>query len=60
LGLKAHGTNLCPLHRKLDDAIRLVENAFVSTTIADILSDPSPIRPLCPEENAFRYVQVEN
>jgi len=60
LGLKAHGTNLCPLHRKLDDAIRLVENAFVSTTIADILSDPSPIRPLCTEETAFPYVQVEN
>lgn len=60
LGLKAHGTNLCPLHRKLDDAIRLVEEAFRSTTIADILSDPSPIRPLCPEGSAFRYVQVEN
>src|SRR5450432_987244 len=28
LGLKAHGTNLCPLHRKLDDAVRSVEEAF--------------------------------
>ncbi len=37
LGLKAHGTNLCPLHRKLDDAARSVEEAFASTTIASLL-----------------------
>jgi Rrf2 family protein len=55
LGLKAHGTNLCPLHRKLDEAIRLVEEAFSSTTLADILADPSPIRPLCAEKAVFRY-----
>jgi Rrf2 family protein len=46
LGLKAHGINLCPLHRKLDDAIRTVEEAFASTTIGELLDDPSPIRPL--------------
>lgn len=56
LGLKAHGTNLCPLHRKLDDAIRLVEEAFCSTTLADILSDPSPIRPLCAEKAVLHHV----
>src|SRR5579863_5885097 len=28
LGLSAHGINLCPLHRRLDDALALVENAF--------------------------------
>jgi len=37
LGLKAHGTNLCPLHRKLDDAAASVEEAFASTTIASLL-----------------------
>ena len=46
LGIKAHSTTLCPLHRKLDDAIRSVEEAFASTTIAELLADPSPIRPL--------------
>lgn len=46
LGLNAHSTHLCPLHRKLDDAIRSVEEAFASTTIEQLLSDPSPIRPL--------------
>jgi Rrf2 family nitric oxide-sensitive transcriptional repressor len=60
LGLKAHGTKLCPLHRKLDDAIRLVEEAFASTTIAEILADPSPIRPLCHEEGPFCHVQAAN
>jgi Rrf2 family protein len=60
LSLKGHGTNLCPLHRKLDNAIRLVEEAFASTTIADILSDPSPVRPLCPQAGALCHVQVAN
>jgi Rrf2 family transcriptional regulator, nitric oxide-sensitive transcriptional repressor len=52
LGLKSHGFQLCPLHRKLDDAVRSVEEAFASTTIAQMLADPSPIRPLC-EQGAF-------
>ncbi|MGD1070083.1 MAG: Rrf2 family transcriptional regulator [Bryobacteraceae bacterium] len=36
LGLQAHGENLCPLHRKLDDAVRSVEEAFASTTIQSL------------------------
>lgn len=59
LKLKAHNRTLCPLHRKLDDAIRLVEEAFRSTTIADILADPSPVRPLC-AEGGRHLVQVGN
>ena len=47
LGIKAHGTVLCAMHRKLDDAIRSVEEAFASTTIAELLADPGPSRPLC-------------
>jgi Rrf2 family nitric oxide-sensitive transcriptional repressor len=57
LGIKAHSTTLCPLHRKLDEAIRSVEEAFASTTIAEILADPSPIRPLC-EGDSLCHVQV--
>src|SRR5579863_8397456 len=37
LGLKAHGTNLCPLHRKLDDALKSVEEAFATTTIGSLV-----------------------
>jgi Rrf2 family transcriptional regulator, nitric oxide-sensitive transcriptional repressor len=57
LGLKAHGTTLCPLHRKLDDAIRSVEEAFASTTIGQLLADPSPVRPLR-EGRALCHVQT--
>ena len=50
LGL--HGINLCPLHRKLDDAAQAVEKAFGDTTIADLLNVPSQRRPLCRFPNA--------
>ena len=42
LGLAAHGTNLCPLHRKLDDVARSVEQAFSTTTIG-ALAAPSAL-----------------
>ncbi|MCW3097835.1 MAG: transcriptional repressor NsrR [Chthonomonadaceae bacterium] len=48
LGLEAHGTHLCPLHRRLDDALLLVEQAFRDSTIADLLREPSTSKPLCP------------
>lgn len=60
LGIQAHGTKLCPLHRKLDDAIRTVEEAFASTTIGEILADPSPIRPLCQIQGDLCHVQLSN
>lgn len=39
LGLEAHGTTLCPLHRRLDQATALVEQAFRDSTIADLLAE---------------------
>lgn len=56
LGIEAHGTTLCALHRKLDDAIRLVEDAFSSTTIGDLLAEPGPVRPL--DGGALCHVQI--
>lgn len=50
LGLKAHGTTLCPLHRKLDDAAKSVEEAFASTTIASLVG--VSFQESCPEEGA--------
>jgi Rrf2 family protein len=41
LGLEAHGTNLCPLHRRLDDAMEMIEEQFRTTTIAELLTDTS-------------------
>jgi Rrf2 family protein len=57
LGIASHGTALCPLHKKLDDAVRSVEEAFASTTIADILAEPTTSRPLC-EGDQLYHVQV--
>lgn len=49
LGLAGHGANLCPLHRKLDDAMKETETAFADTTLADILSSSTSSYPLCNE-----------
>ncbi len=47
LGLTAHGVRLCPLHKRLDSALALVEKAFRETTLAEILAEPTRSRPLC-------------
>jgi len=51
LGIKGH-INLCPLHRRLDQAIRMVEDALRESTIAELLAEPDRERgipiPLCP------------
>jgi Rrf2 family protein len=49
LRLSAHAQNLCTLHRKLDDAVAMLETYFKETTIAALLNDRSaPLPgPLC-------------
>jgi Rrf2 family protein len=47
LGLSSHGMRLCPLHRRLDNALAMVEKAFAGTTLAEVLSEPTSSRPLC-------------
>ena len=47
LGLKTHGVHLCALHRRLDNALATVEDAFRNTTLAEVLADPNPSVPLC-------------
>lgn len=47
LGLKTHGVRLCPLHRRVDDAMALVEKAFGGTTLAEVLAEPTSSVPLC-------------
>ena len=53
LKLASHGIRLCPLHRRLDDAIRTVEEAFRSTTFAELLNESTESKPLC--ESARTY-----
>ena len=47
LGLAAHGMRLCPLHKRLDNALAMVEQAFRDTTLAEILDEPTASIPLC-------------
>jgi Rrf2 family transcriptional regulator, nitric oxide-sensitive transcriptional repressor len=51
LGLAAHGARLCPLHRRLDNALAMVEKAFGATTLAEVLAEPTKSVPLCPFPN---------
>jgi len=48
LGLAAHGVRLCPLHKRVDKALAMVEEAFGSSTLAEILAEPTGSKPLCP------------
>jgi Rrf2 family nitric oxide-sensitive transcriptional repressor len=52
LQLQAHATRLCPLHRKLDQALAMVEDAFRTTTIASLCEEPAG-----PEQEE-RYVAI--
>lgn len=47
LGLAAHGVRLCPLHKRVDQALALVEDAFRKTTLAEVLAEPTTSVPLC-------------
>jgi Rrf2 family protein len=47
LGLASHGVRLCPLHRRLDNALAMVEQAFQGTTLAEVLAEPTRSVPLC-------------
>lgn len=40
LGLEAHRHKLCPLHKKLDEAMAMAERAFRDTTIAEVTAAP--------------------
>lgn len=48
LGIQSHGVNLCPLHKRLDNAMETLECSFRETTIAEILNEPTKSLPLCP------------
>ncbi|MCI0457984.1 MAG: Rrf2 family transcriptional regulator [Gemmataceae bacterium] len=54
LGLASHRARLCPLHKRLDDALALIERTFRETTIAEILAEPTTSKPLC----AFPHIGV--
>jgi len=46
LELKSHGPNLCPLHRRLDDAMAQLEAAFARSSVAEMLAEETGSPPL--------------
>lgn len=54
LGLSEHGARLCPLHRRMDDAIADIIDKFADVTLQDLVSEPGANRPLCDTERAIR------
>lgn len=54
LGLANHGTNLCPLHRTVDDAAAAAIAVFEGVTLEDLVNDPKSNKPLCDAETTAR------
>ncbi len=50
LKIDSHGANLCPLHRRLDEALAMVEQSLRNTTLAELLTAANGRPPLCPRE----------
>jgi Rrf2 family protein len=47
LGLPGHEHALCPLHRRLDNTIAMIEQEYRQTTVSQLLEEPDGSRPLC-------------
>lgn len=47
LNITSHGTNLCPLHHRLDDALAMIEQAFSKTTLTELINNQDQHIPLC-------------
>lgn len=54
LGLANHGTNLCPLHRMMDQTAKVVMDQLGGKTLADLLLQPGMNTPLCDVETTQR------
>ncbi|NOZ94663.1 MAG: Rrf2 family transcriptional regulator [Acidobacteria bacterium] len=56
LHLEAHRDALCPLHRRLDEAMAAIEDSLRNTTLAEIMSDPDdhvPLGRVAPEDGSW-------
>lgn len=47
LGIATHGSDLCPLHRKTDEAAKSVIEIFGASTLQDLVANPNQNTPLC-------------
>lgn len=54
LGLENHGPNLCPLHRRIDQAAKNMIETYGSVTLQDLVSEPASSKPLCDVETTAK------
>lgn len=47
LGHRQHNGKLCPLHRRLDEAVAMIESAFAESTIAELVAEATDQDSLC-------------
>lgn len=47
LGHRQHNGELCPLHRRLDQAVAMVERAFAESSVAELVGEARSPEPLC-------------
>jgi hypothetical protein len=52
--LGEHSESLCPLHRRLDAAMAMVEQLFRQTTMTQLLDEPGSVTPFCGREELER------
>jgi Rrf2 family protein len=50
LGLQSHAAGLCPLHRRLDNAMAMVEKSFRETSVSELLAEQGSVTPLCEQQ----------
>lgn len=43
LDIPSHNPDLCPLHKRLEEAMSMVEKAFKETYVSELLSKPGPV-----------------
>lgn len=54
LGLPNHSGALCPLHRKLDEAVAMLIKQFSGISMADMIGELGDTRPLCDDAMTSR------
>lgn len=54
LGLSDHGSNLCPLHRKMDMAAKMLMDHFTGVSLADLINQREGSKPLCDKAKAAK------
>jgi Rrf2 family transcriptional regulator, nitric oxide-sensitive transcriptional repressor len=54
LEIASHGKRLCSLHSKMDQAMADMEQAFRTTTLHELVTNPGPSIPLCDDPISAR------